>query len=107
MAVCAFSILTLTAISGGCADQNQQKFEAPTLTVEAESFISNSGNISIVNEKNSEVSVQTKENDAWLSYKINIPVSGRYSIKLYARNTAGREAVCWIEDYIDNKDGRT
>ena len=26
MAVCAFSILTLTAISGGCADQNQQKF---------------------------------------------------------------------------------
>ena len=26
---------------------------------------------------------------------------------MYARNTAGREAVCWIEDYIDNKDGRT
>jgi len=106
-AVCALSVLTLTAVSGGCADQNQRKMEAPTLTVEAESFISNSGNISIVNENKSVVSVQTKEDDAWLSYKINIPTSGRYTIKLFARNSSAKEAVCWIEDYIDNKDGRT
>ena len=103
----AFSLLTLSVLSDGCTGQQERKNDQPAFTVEAESFTSNSGNISIVNESRNVVSVQTKEDDAWLFYKINVPVSGRYTIRLYAKNTQVKEVVCWLEDYFDNKDSRT
>jgi len=102
----AFSLLTLSVVIHSCVGQNERKMETPTLTVEAESYISNSGNIDIINEKKNVVSVQTKDNDSWLCYKINIPVTGRYNIRLYAKNSSEKQAVCWIEDNIDNIDGR-
>ncbi len=101
------SLLTFSVLSSGCTGQNERKPDQATITVEAESFISNSGNISIVNEKKNVVSIQTHEDEAWLSYKINVPVSGRYSIRVFGKNGSTKEALCWIEDYIDNKDGRT
>ena len=100
------SLLTLCALSQGCAGQTERKNETSTLTVEAESYISNSGNIDVVNARKNVVAVQTKCDDSWLCYKINVPVSGRYNIRLYAKNASEKQAVCWIEDYIDNKDGR-
>ena len=103
----ALALLIFFALGDSCTGQKENKSDQPTLTVEAESFISNSGNISILNEKKNVVSIQTNGDEAWLSYKVNIPVSGRYSIRLYAKNVVGKETVCWIEDYIDNKDGRT
>jgi beta-glucanase (GH16 family) len=101
----AISLLTLSAVSNGCTGQNERKTDIPTISVEAGSFISNSGNISVVNE-NKVASVQTNQDEAWLSYKINVPVSGRYNLRLYAGNCNGKKTVCWVEDYIDNKDGR-
>ena len=101
----ALSFLALSAGSVGCASHDEQSHYMPTITVEAESFISNSGNINIVNEKKKVVSVQTKDDDSWLCYKIKVPVSGRYTIRLYAENASEKQAICWIEDYIDNKDG--
>ncbi len=103
----ALILVTLSTLSESCTGQKERKDDVPTITVEAESFISNSGNISVVNEKKNVVTVQTKEADAWLFYKINLPLSGRYTIRLYAKNTLDKEAVCWIEDYFDNKDGKT
>ena len=102
----AISLLALSALSDGCTGRNERKSDIPTISVEAGSFISNSGNITVVTEKKV-ASVQTNQDEAWLSYKINVPVSGRYSLRLYGRNTADKEAICWVEDYIDNKDGRT
>jgi len=102
----ALSLLTLSVFTDSCAGQNERKSETPTLTVEAESYISNSGNIEIVMGKRNVVSVQTKDNDSWLCYKINVPATGSYTIRLYAKNASEKRAICWIEDYIDNKDGR-
>ena len=102
----AFSLLTLAVVTDSCVGHNERKMETPTLTVEAESYISNSGNIDIVNEMKNVISVQTKNDDSWLCYKINIPVTGRYNIRLYAKNISENQAVCWIEDDIDNKDSR-
>ena len=103
----SFSLLTLSFLGDGCMGQKERKIDVPTFTIEAESFISNSGNISVVNEKKNVVSVQTKEDDAWLFYKINVPLSGKYTIRLYAKNVQEKNAVCWLEDYFDNKDGKT
>lgn len=102
----ALLLLILSVVTDGCFGPNERKIDTPALTVEAESYISNSGNIDIVNEKKNVVSVQTKDDDSWLCYKINVPATGRYSIRLYAKNASEKKAVCWIEDYIDNKDGR-
>ena len=102
----ALFLLTLSAIFDGCTGQNERKTETPTFTVEAESYISNSGNIDIVNEKKNVVSVQTKNDDSWLCYKINVPLTASYTIRLYAKNTSAKQALCWIEDYIDNKEGK-
>ncbi len=44
--------------------------------------------------------------DGWLSFDVPIQVPGRY--KTEVRLAAGSEVpvTCWLEDYIDNKDGR-
>ena len=91
----------------GCRGQNSHEIIIPTLVLGAETFISNSGNITPAGEKKKPVSVKTTGSEAWLSYKVNIPVSGRYSIRVYAGNSGSGNARCWIEDHIDNKDGRT
>ncbi len=45
--------------------------------------------------------------DGWLTVDVPIRVPGRY--KTEVRLAAGSElpVTCWLEDYIDNKDGRT
>ena len=77
----ALALLIFFALGDSCTGQKENKSDQPTLTVEAESFISNSGNISILNEKKNVVSIQTNGDEAWLSYKVNIHVSERYSIR--------------------------
>ncbi|MDD5150482.1 MAG: glycoside hydrolase family 16 protein [Flavobacterium sp.] len=82
---------------------NNENVSTKTVIVEAENFIENSGNVTI--EKDG--FVKTNDISTWLSYKIDIPVSGRYNVRLFAKNEEVKEANCWLEDYIDNKDGRT
>jgi len=82
---------------------NNEKISTTTVIVEAENFVENSGNIALAHPG----FVKTSADGSWLSYKIDIPVSGRYNVRLFAKNEEVKEANCWIEDYIDNKDGRT
>jgi beta-glucanase (GH16 family) len=97
------AILLLT----NCANTKNTKSSSPTVIIEAESFIENSGNITVLNDKPNVGFVKTGQDGSWLSYSVNIPVSGRYMVRLYAKNEIISEVKCWLEDYIDNKDGRT
>lgn len=81
--------------------QNKKK-TAPTVIIEAEKFIENSGNIT-----QEAGFVKTNTENSWLSYKVVVPVSGRYLVRLYTKNQEINDANIWLEDYIDNKDGRT
>lgn len=94
--------LSNCANTKGKITTDNNKNNVPTLIVQAESFTANSGNVTLVNDG----FVKTNGDASWLSYKINIPVSGRYVVRIYAKNEEIREANCWLEDYIDNKDGR-
>lgn len=102
------SLITSLFLSN-CANTRAQRTtninntSATKVIVEAENFIDNSGNISLTNLG----FVKTSSNGSWLSYKIDIPVSGRYIVRLFAKNENIKEVHCWLEDYIDNKDGRT
>lgn len=95
-----------------CANAKAQKTASSnknansTVIIEAESFIGNSGNVTVLDKPNTGF-VKTGQDGSWLSYSVNIPVSGRYIVRLFAKNEEVKEVKCWLEDYVDNKDGRT
>ncbi len=43
----------------------------------------------------------------WLEYKIRVPETGRYKIRLTGSESDSSDVVCWIEDNVYNRDGRT
>lgn len=45
------------------------------------------------------------EEGQWLSYQVEIPITGRYQVRVKAKSEEG--GLVWIEDYINNKDDRT
>ena len=102
----ALPLMAILLLSN-CANTKNTKSSSPTVIIEAESFIENSGNITVLNDKPNAGFVKTGQDGSWLSYSVNIPVSGRYIVRLYAKNEIISEVKCWLEDYIDNKDGRT
>ncbi len=102
---CILAVICSTSFS--CSERNARKMASPSLVIEAESYLSNSGNITVITDSKDLVTVQTKGDQAWLNYKIEIAIPGRYSVRLLGRNADVKEANCWIEDYINNKDGRT
>jgi beta-glucanase (GH16 family) len=101
--------LMMILVLSNCANSKTQKTinkdnnATPiVIIVEAENFTENSGNVTLLNNG----FVKTSQDGSWLSYSVNIPVSGRYIVRLFAKNEEVKAANCWIEDYIDNKDGR-
>ncbi|MEI6048584.1 MAG: family 16 glycosylhydrolase [Bacteroidota bacterium] len=77
-----------------------------TILVQAEDFIASQADTPVKVYKNSEGFVKTT-GGGWLEYKISIPAAGRYNICLFAQTSDTSKVNCWIEDYVDNKDGRT
>jgi beta-glucanase (GH16 family) len=43
----------------------------------------------------------------WIALDVTIPVAGRYLSEIYVSSPSREGVNCWIEDYYDNKDGRT
>ena len=72
------------------------------VVVQAEDFVNSNGEIT--KEDGKHIATTTKE--SWVTFNVNIPTPGRYKFEL---NTMGEssDATAWLEDYIENKDGRT
>lgn len=41
----------------------------------------------------------------WLEFSLNVPISGRYALRVYGESEGGGQL--WVEDYVYNNDGRT
>lgn len=81
------------------------KSDSCTVTLKAGDFINSKADLTGSTEKNSgDVKSAT---GGWLEYKINIPESGRYKIRLFGASPDSTGVICWVEDHVDNKDGRT
>lgn len=97
--------LVLLILAGGCASQKESKESIPqdddkqpiSLTVAASNYLETTGE--------DPESPTTLTEGTWLSYDINVEVPGRYRTEVFA--SFNSEGIAWIEDYIDNKDGRT
>lgn len=103
------SLLTVNCTSNQKNKNNQDNFsnsDSSTITVQAEDYVnSKSAEVEKFNEKNT---VFVKSNiGGWLEYKVQVPEPGRYKIRLKGSTADSSDVACWIEDYVDNKDGRT
>ena len=45
------------------------------------------------------------DKSGWLAFDMDFEMAGRYRVQVYAQSDAGAEV--WVEDHVDNKDGRT
>lgn len=71
-----------------------------SVTVEVENHLETQGEVA------KEEGIVTSNGDSWLAFDIDVPVAGRYKFEINA-SAEGEGATAWMEDYIDNKDGRT
>ena len=78
------------------------KTTTKSFQVEAESFVDSS---KAFESKTDGIKFVEMDAGSWLCYDINVPVAGRYRVQVVA-NTSD-DTNCWIEDYVDNQDGRT
>ncbi len=76
------------------------------ILVEAESFYDSQGDPEIVSLGTGENIVKASSG-GWLAFDVDIPVAGRYISQMKIASLEDDSASCWIEDYCDNKDGRT
>ncbi len=91
-----FALLIVFACSNKSNESNISVKSSLDLNVL--SFIESEGKLI---QKESSIVLQ---DEAWVSYNLKIEKTARYRVKLIAESDS---AIFWIEDYIDNKDGRT
>lgn len=72
------------------------------VVVEAEDFVESSSEFEKVEGDRSYVSI---DSEGWLAYDVTFDIAGRYRTQVFV-SADSDEATTWIEDYIDNKDGR-
>lgn len=84
----------------------EEPAEAPIssteLTINTRDYVASEGNISQTDDG----IVTSADSTGWLAYDIVVPTAGRYQVNIKASGSDPAAAV-WVEDYIDNKDGRT
>jgi len=51
--------------------------------------------------------ISSTEAGQWLSFKADVKEAGRYKVIVEYANPKNDAAALWVEDYIENKDGRT
>jgi beta-glucanase (GH16 family) len=104
--VTLFTLIILLSVNCTSNQKNKKSDDSCTFTVQAEDYLkSKSGEAVKVTENNT--SYLKINAPGWLEYKIKVPEAGRYKIRLFGYRSDSANVACWIEDHVDNKDGRT
>lgn len=84
----------------GCksVEPTEKMDEAKGLTLQAESYLAHSGEVA-----KTESAVKLSA-ESWLQYEVEMPVAGRYAIRITG---SGEGAKVWLEDHVGNPDNRT
>ena len=112
--VTAFTVILLFTVNCTSNQSNKKiqdaisKSDSCSITVLAQDYVNSKSNEAVkFSEKNiGYLKVNAK---GWLEYKVQIPETGRYRIRLSgsASDSDSSQVACWIEDNVYNKDGRT
>lgn len=104
VAIVTVSVASCSGTTVKVATVNTKNIDSISVLVEAEDFINSEGFLAYQGDDSS--FVQLNGSNSWLSFEIDIPVAGRYISEISAK-TSAKGAKLWIEDHVDNKDGRT
>jgi beta-glucanase (GH16 family) len=89
------------------ATDSESKAETPReVKIEAESLVDSSGQMEVKSLEDDKTYVHTTEG-GWIALDVEIPEAGRYKTEISLSTESEGSFNCWVEDYIDNKDGRT
>lgn len=99
-------VVAIVAISCGRSKDSSQDYEEESnsniIVVEAEDFVDSSADFERIEDQTSYVDMSS---EGWLAYNIKFEIAGRYEVQVIA--SAEEASEVWLEDYIDNQDGRT
>jgi len=108
----AFTLILLLTVNCTSNQSNKKiqnatsKPDSCSITVLAQDYVSSKTSEAVkFSEKNSGY-VKVNAN-GWLEYKVQVPVTGRYKIRLTGSSSDSSQVKCWIEDNVYNKDSRT
>lgn len=107
--LCSICVLLATScISEGESRTNTTiEEQLPTsIKVEAESYSNANDQLKNILDDGDATYVVANSN-GWIALDVDISIPGRYRATVYADNEQENEITVWIEDYHDNKDGRT
>lgn len=100
-------VITLIVAICGCKEQNKEQANQADSSTDAEVKVtilaSSFTGRSNPDQNNSDATLL--QAGQWLAYDLPIEVAGRYRVSIMG--TSKNEGRLWIEDYVDNKDGRT
>jgi len=106
-----FTFLGLTLMSSCGTKENQnitetKVIESPIVEVkiEAEDLVNSSTNFDVVELDG--VSYISFPSEGWVEVDVNIPETGSYKTELKI-STPSDKVTCWVEDFVDNTEGRT
>ncbi|MBN2414000.1 family 16 glycosylhydrolase [candidate division KSB1 bacterium] len=102
-AVLGLAVLAFVTV----ACNNKQKTKAVSVQINAGDFVQASGDVEIKDDADGGKYISSIKAGGWLAYDVEVPVAGRYSCELSVSSTSSESPVCWVEDYINNEDGRT
>ncbi len=104
-------ILSLVATScntpsSSTADIEEKKQLTSEILVEAENFTESNDQLKpIVQQGN--ITHVVALSDGWISFDVDILIPGRYRVNVHSSCKKDENLILWLEDYHDNKDGRT
>jgi beta-glucanase (GH16 family) len=105
-AITLITLLTVNCTSNKGNRNVQINSDLCTVTLQAEDYLNSKfAGVEKISE-NSTMYVKSSSG-GWLEYKVQIPEAGRYRVRLSGEALDSSAVTCWIEDYVDNKDGRT
>lgn len=103
------SALLLAAISAVVSCKQEAKKEVVqetsenSIIIEAENFFESSSEMNI--ETFEDITFVNAASEGWIAVEVPVAIAGRYTTSLVVASDA--ETTLWVEDYIDNTDGRT
>ncbi|MEL6589717.1 MAG: hypothetical protein AAFQ68_06545, partial [Bacteroidota bacterium] len=94
-----------------CKEAAESKPDTPpvetgSIMISASAFAEQSGDFSVSGEGEAAVAM-APATGGWLTFEIDVPEAGRYRTEVVAQSTGDSLTTLWVEDHIDNTDGRT
>ena len=87
------------------ASESAEQAAPEKIVLSGTAFSDSSGAFRTVDHDGEKVMVSGQGGDQWLEYELDVAIAGRYRTEIIAQ-AGSADATVWIEDYIDNPDGR-